>query len=106
MEAGRFIPAPCFSKVEISYLKEMISESQAEPTIEDMLDDTQEQEEEQKQAHEVIMPGEPITKQLSEVLKSLARANKQILEFDGRPHLCNMICPTLENTIEHTRPCT
>ncbi|KAG7176851.1 hypothetical protein Hamer_G000040 [Homarus americanus] len=93
MEAVWSVPAPGFSDVQLGDLQEIVGQHQQQPTIEEMLEVKEEQEEQQPTQEHDIKPGEPTTQQLTELLTTIARLNEQLEEYDTRPHPRNLICP-------------
>ncbi|KAG7163546.1 Arginine-hydroxylase NDUFAF5-like, partial [Homarus americanus] len=53
-----------------------------------------------------VKPGEPTTRQLTEVLTSIACLSEQLQEYNTRPHPRNLICPVLVRLWRNIRPCT
>ncbi|KAG7169018.1 hypothetical protein Hamer_G011715 [Homarus americanus] len=47
-----------------------------------------------------VKTSEPTTRQLTELLTSIARLSEQLQEYDTRPHPRNLICPVLDKVIE------
>ncbi|XP_045127730.1 tigger transposable element-derived protein 1-like [Portunus trituberculatus] len=92
VEAARLIPAPGFSAVEASDLQEIIGIHQEEATIE-MLeeDEAQDDPEEDGQQEQNVQPGEPTTRQLTEILTTFSRLIEQLEEYDRRPYSRNIL---------------
>ncbi|KAG7158515.1 hypothetical protein Hamer_G021069 [Homarus americanus] len=97
VEATQSVTAPGFSDVQVEDLQEIVGQQQQQPTIEEMLEEGEEQYEPQATQEDDIKPGEPTTRQLTEVLTSIARLSEQLEEYDNRPHPRNLICPALIN---------
>ncbi|KAG7163384.1 hypothetical protein Hamer_G004521 [Homarus americanus] len=95
VEGARSVPAPGFSDVQVEDFQEIVGQHQQQPTIEDMFEEDEEQEEPQATREDDVKPGEPTTLQLTEVLTSIARLSEQLEEYDARPHPRNLICPAL-----------
>lgn len=90
VEAARLIPAPDFSAVEGSDLQEMIGIHQEEATIEEMLEEDEVQEddlEEDGQQKENIQPGEPTTRQLTEILTTFSHLTGVNIHAASYSHL-------------------
>ncbi|KAG7167123.1 putative CENP-B N-terminal DNA-binding domain-containing protein 16 [Homarus americanus] len=58
-------------------LQEMVGQHQQQPTIEEMLEEDEGQEEPQATQEDDVKPGEPTTRQLTEVLTTIARFSEQ-----------------------------
>ncbi|KAG7156526.1 hypothetical protein Hamer_G006495, partial [Homarus americanus] len=70
VEATQSIPAPGFSYVQVEDLQEIIGQHQQQLTTEELLEDDEEQQPTQE---DDIKPGEPTTRQLTELLTNIAR---------------------------------
>ncbi|KAG7163041.1 CENPB DNA-binding domain containing protein 1-like 16 [Homarus americanus] len=99
VEAARSVPAPGFSDVQVEDLQEIIGQHQQQPTIEEMLEDDEEQEEQQPTQEDDVKPGEPITRQLTELLTNIACLGEQLEEYDTRPQPRNLMCSALDKGI-------
>ncbi|KAG7156530.1 High affinity cationic amino acid transporter 1-like, partial [Homarus americanus] len=86
VEATQSIPAPGFSDVQVEDLQEIVGQHQQQLTTEEMLEDDDEQEEQQPTQEDDVKPGEPTTRQLTELLTNIARLSEQLEECDTRPH--------------------
>ncbi|KAG7174313.1 hypothetical protein Hamer_G003250 [Homarus americanus] len=91
--AARSVPAPEFSDVQVEDLQEIVGQHQQQPTIEEMLEEDEEQDEQQPTQEDDVKPGEPTTRQLTELLTNIARFGEQLEEYDTRPHPWNLMCP-------------
>ncbi|KAG7161416.1 putative Tc5 transposase DNA-binding domain-containing protein 4, partial [Homarus americanus] len=99
VEAKRSDPALGFSDVQVEDLQEIVGQHQQQPTNEDMLED-EEQEEQLPSQEDDVKPGEPTTRQLTELLTNIAHVCEQLEEYDTRPHPWNLMCSALEKVVE------
>ncbi|KAG7172476.1 hypothetical protein Hamer_G025576, partial [Homarus americanus] len=76
VETTQPVQAPGFSDVEVDDLQEIIGQHQQQPTIEEMLEDDEEQEEQQPTQEDDVKPGEPTTRQLTEVPTGITHLNE------------------------------
>ncbi|KAG7170866.1 Apoptosis-resistant E3 ubiquitin protein ligase 1-like, partial [Homarus americanus] len=90
VEAARSFSAPGFSNVQVKDLQEIICQHQHKLTIEEMLED--EEEEQRATQEDNVKPGEPTTRRLTELLTTIERFGEQLEEYDTRPHAQNHIC--------------
>ncbi|KAG7170708.1 hypothetical protein Hamer_G013534 [Homarus americanus] len=68
-----------------------------------MLEEDEKQEEQQPTQEDDIKPGEPTTRQLTELLTNLAHVCEQLEEYDTRPHSRNLMCSSLEKGMEEQK---
>ena len=102
VEAARLIPAPGFSAVEASDMQEIIGIHQEEATIEEMLEEDEAQEddtEDREQLEQNVQPGEPTTRQLTEILTTFSRLTEQLEEYDRRPYPRSILQPSLDKVM-------
>ncbi|KAG7175149.1 hypothetical protein Hamer_G024727 [Homarus americanus] len=58
--------------VQVEDLQEIVGQHQQQPTIQEMLEEDEEQEEQQPTQEDDVKPGEPTTRQLTELLTNTA----------------------------------
>ncbi|KAG7160082.1 hypothetical protein Hamer_G012616 [Homarus americanus] len=85
---------------EIEDLQEIIGQHQQQLTIEEMLEEDEEQEEPQATREDDVKSGEPTTCQLTEMLTTIACLSEQLEEYNTRPHAQNYICPVIDKVLE------
>ncbi|KAG7158580.1 hypothetical protein Hamer_G020596 [Homarus americanus] len=100
VEAARSVPALGFSDIQIEDLQEIVGQHQQQPTIEETLEEDEEQEEQQPTHEDDVKPGEPTTRQLTELLTNIARLGEQLEDYNTRPHPRNLMCSALDKVIK------
>ncbi|KAG7170490.1 putative CENP-B N-terminal DNA-binding domain-containing protein 6 [Homarus americanus] len=90
-------PSTGFSDVQVEDLQEIVGQHQQQPTIEEMLE---EHEEQQPTQEDDFKPGEPTTRQLTELLTTKARLSEQLEEHNTRPHPRHLMCSVLDKVME------
>ncbi|KAG7176164.1 hypothetical protein Hamer_G026127 [Homarus americanus] len=71
--AEQSVPALGFSDVQVKDLQEIVGQHQQQPTSEDILEEDEEQDHHQTTQEDDIKPGEPTTRQLTELLTTITR---------------------------------
>ncbi|KAG7178098.1 Sorting nexin-17-like 1 [Homarus americanus] len=101
VEPARSVPAPGFSDVQVEDLQEIIGQHQQQQTIQEILEEEDEEQEEQQPTQEDdVNPGEPTTRQLTELLTNISRLSEQLKEYDTRPLPQNLFFPVLDKGME------